>query len=144
MVKMNGAIPCTDEQLLCKIQKALKYTFGDESYFEIEKGGVLMGLRMVSGEGTNNTESKGYKAILLRCECNSDRATVFTYLKAYNGAPVWTIGELQKLQTAFAAADPELVLDHSTLPNSARLCTTDGVDAFGFPNSNFKFIGARR
>ena len=44
------------------------------------------------------------QALLVPIKRKPDCATLFTYLKAYNGAPVWSTEEVRKFQMAFEYA----------------------------------------
>ena len=65
-------------------------------WLEIEKCGGLVGIRWKLPQS-----NKQYKALLVRIKRKPDCATLFTYLKAYNGAPVWSTEEVRKFQMAF-------------------------------------------
>ena len=108
------------EHLLLEAITQLRVHFGEQDDFAIDmcRPGGIEWTKWKSGEGHRGS----YKTMRIWLESRRGKHTLRTFLKAFAGAPVWTISELRTFAHCLANGG-QFELVESSMPSTRKLCT---------------------
>ena len=117
--KMEPRLEKDIDHLLTEVITQLQTHFGQENDFTLDTcspGGIEW-----TNWKTGEKDKHSYKTMRIWLESRRGKDTLCTFLKAFVGAPVWTISELYTFANYLAKCGQFEILE-SSMPSTRKLC----------------------